>query len=48
MFYPNSTPEFRIIKTNSGESKLQVRYHCQAQGFLSKWTDIPVVVENDS
>jgi hypothetical protein len=47
MVYPNSTPEFRILKTNSEELKIQVRYSCPAQGYLSKWQDVPVVEENN-
>jgi hypothetical protein len=46
MIYPNSAPEFRILKTVTGETKLQVRYHCPAQNYLSKWKDVPVVSEN--
>lgn len=45
--YPNSLPEFRMLQNAKGESRLQVRYHCPAQGYLSKWLDIPVVIEND-
>jgi hypothetical protein len=47
MVYPNSTPEFRLLQKANGESKLQVRYHCPAQGFLSKWVDVPIVIDND-
>jgi hypothetical protein len=43
--YPNSAPEFRILKKQNGESVLQVRYINQAQGYQSKWQDIPVVEE---
>jgi hypothetical protein len=43
--YPGSAPEFRILKKQNGESVLQVRYICDAQGYKSKWQDIPVVEE---
>ena len=43
--YPNSTPDFRILKKQSGETILQVRYINIAQGYKSKWQDIPVVEE---
>jgi len=40
--YPNSTPEFRILKQN-GEQTLQLRYINIAQGYTSKWQNVPVV-----
>jgi hypothetical protein len=43
--YPNSTPEFRILKTFNGDAVLQVRYINEAQGYTSKWQDVPVVEE---
>jgi hypothetical protein len=45
MVYPNSTPEFRILKRQNGESILQVRYINITQGYTSKWQDVPVVEE---
>jgi hypothetical protein len=45
MVYPNSTPEFRILKKQNGEAILQVRYTNESQGYTSKWQDIPVVEE---
>jgi hypothetical protein len=47
MIYPNSTPEFRILKKQSGESVLQVRYINEAQGYKSKWQAVPVVEEKE-
>jgi hypothetical protein len=47
MIYPNSSPEFRLLVTGNGESKLQIRYVCSAQGYTSKWTDVPIVIQND-
>jgi hypothetical protein len=44
--YPNSTPEFRILKNQNGESVLQVRYINEAQGYKSKWQDVSVVEES--
>jgi hypothetical protein len=46
MIYPGSSPEFSILKTASGEQKIQVKYHCQSQGYISKWQEVPVVEEN--
>jgi hypothetical protein len=43
--YPNSTPEFRILKTINGDAVLQVRYINEAQGYTSKWQAVPVVEE---
>jgi hypothetical protein len=48
MVYPNSTPEFRIYKTLSGDAILQVRYINIAQGYTGKWQDVPVVNEKES
>lgn len=43
--YPNSSIEFRILKTINGDAILQVRYINEAQGYTSKWQAIPVVEE---
>ena len=43
MVYPNSAPEFRILKQPNGEQMLQVRYINMAQGYTGKWQDVPVV-----
>lgn len=43
--YPNSTPEFRILKTKDGFTIMQVRYLCESQGYTSKWQNIPIVEE---
>ena len=43
--YPNSTPEFRILKKQNGEAVLQVRYINITQGYTGKWQYIPVVEE---
>lgn len=45
MVYPNSTPEFRIYKTINGDTALQIRYINEAQGYTSKWQNVPVVEE---
>lgn len=47
MVYPNSTPEFRIYKTINGDAILQIRYINEAQGYTSKWQDVPVVKEKE-
>ncbi len=47
MSYPNSVPEIRIFIKQNGEQTLQIRYICQAQGFTSKWKDIPIVKETE-
>jgi hypothetical protein len=44
MSYPGSTPEFRILKQN-GEQTFQVRYINEAQGYISKWQNVPVFEE---
>jgi hypothetical protein len=43
MIYPGSSPEFRILKQPNGEQTLQVRYINEAQGYTSKWQDVPVI-----
>jgi hypothetical protein len=45
MIYPGSSPEFRILKKQNGESVLQVRYINITQGYTSKWQAVPVVEE---
>jgi len=45
--YPGATPEFRILKNINSEQTLQVRYINIAQGYTSKWQDVPVVIENN-
>jgi hypothetical protein len=46
VIYPNSTPEFRILIKTDGTQEIQVRYHNEAQGYLSKWQPIKVEYEN--
>lgn len=41
--YPNSTPEFRILKHSNGEQTFQVRYINIAQGYTGKWQNIPII-----
>lgn len=43
--YPGSTPEFRVLHRTDGIQVLQVRYINIAQGYTSKWEDVPVVNE---
>jgi hypothetical protein len=45
MIYPGSAPEFRILKKQSGETVLQVRYINITQGYTSKWQAVPIVEE---
>lgn len=45
MVYPGAVPEFRILKTITRGSVLQVRYLCPAQGYVGKWQDVPIVEE---
>ena len=43
MIYPNSTPEFRILKHPNGEQTLQLRYVNITQRYTGKWQDVPVI-----
>lgn len=43
--YPGSAPEFRVFKTLSGDSKLQIRYVNDTVGYTGAWQDIPVEYE---
>lgn len=45
MIYPNSTPEFRFLKKSDDSMIFQVRYVCPSQGYVSTWSDVPIVVE---
>ena len=45
--YPNSAPEFRILKHSNGEQTLQIRYINMAQGYTSKWQNVPVIEVKD-
>lgn len=45
--YPNSTPEFRILKKQNGDAILQVRYINKAQGYTSKWMPVNTVQEQN-
>jgi hypothetical protein len=47
MVYPNSAPEFRILVKQNNEQTLQVRYICEAQGYIGKWQTIPIVKESE-
>jgi hypothetical protein len=43
--YPSAAAEFRMLKKQNGDAVLQVRYINEAQGYKSKWQDVPVVEE---
>lgn len=45
--YPNSTPEFRFFKGLDGFMVFQIRYVCPSQGYTSKWSNVPIVVEEE-
>jgi hypothetical protein len=45
MIYPNSTPEFRILKKQNGETVLQLRYINITQGYTGKWQNVPIIEE---
>lgn len=47
MTYFESTPEFRVLVSQEGQERLQVRYINQAQGYTGSWQDVPVVKENE-
>ena len=44
--YPNSVPEFRILRKPDGTQRLQVRYVNTTVGYRGSWADVPVVDEN--
>jgi hypothetical protein len=46
--YPNSTPEFRIFIKKDGTQTFQVRYVNISVGYIGKWQDIQIVVENET
>ena len=48
MSYPGSSPEFRILIKQDGTQTFQVRYTKYDIGYVSKWTDIPVVIEHNT
>jgi hypothetical protein len=48
VIYPNSTPEFRFLVKENGVQVLQVRYINIAQGYISKWADVPLVKEEQN
>jgi hypothetical protein len=48
VIYPNSTPEFRVLQKLDGAFVLQVRYINIAQGYTSKWEDVPLVKEEQN
>lgn len=41
--YPNSSPEFKMVKKPDGTMEMQVRYLNKAQGYVGKW--MPVKTE---
>ena len=47
MIYPGSVPEFRVLKKVDGSQAFQVRYVNPVQGYVGRWQDIPVVIEDD-
>ena len=38
--YPNSTPEFRMLKKADGSTQMQVRYINISMGYVGKWMPI--------
>ena len=46
--YPGSTPEFRILRKQSGEQEIQVRYVNTTVGYTGQWSAIPIVDESDN
>lgn len=46
--YPNSTPEFRMVKKDDGTIVMQVRYICAPMGYTGKWMDVKTETENDT
>jgi hypothetical protein len=48
MIYPNSSPEFRILKTVNGDSLLQVRYINLAMGYTGKWMAVQTEREEET
>lgn len=46
MVYPGATPEFRIIVKQDGSQIFQVRYMNISHGYISKWQDVPIVLES--
>ena len=44
--YPNSVPEFRILRRSDGTQRLQIRYVNIMVGYRGGWADVPVVDEN--
>jgi hypothetical protein len=47
MVYPGATPEIRILVKQDGTQSLQVRYVNITQGYVGKWHDAPVVIEEE-
>ena len=45
--YPNAASEFRILVQKDGTQRLQVRYISQSAGYLGKWQDVPMVIEDE-
>lgn len=41
--YPNSVPEFRIVRKKDGTQETQVRYVNMTQGYIGKWQNVPVI-----
>ena len=44
--YPNSVPEFRILRQQDGTQQLQVRYVNTMIGYCGSWAPVPVVEES--
>ena len=47
MIYPNSTPEFRILKKENGTQVMQVRYINRPMGYTGKWMDVNTEEEKE-
>jgi hypothetical protein len=41
--YPNSVPEFRILRSPNQPDVLQVRYINQVVKYTGQWQNVPVV-----
>ena len=44
--YPNSVPEFRILRQSDGTQQLQIRYVNSTVGYCGGWVAVPVVNEH--
>jgi hypothetical protein len=43
--YPNSVPEFRMLKKLDGTMEMQVRYLNKALNYTGKWMPVNIVEE---